>query len=366
MACFGYLPSIFPKEILENTDIDFIIMDEPEISFSELYDHLEHGKSIGNLRGIAHKENGNVFLNERRERIEDLNQLPFPDYSLIKINLYNEFLLNRPFAVIQTARGCPFGCNYCVRTFGTKVTYRSTENIINELKGLKDKFNIKTIRFIDDTFTANKERVKRICQYIIEDKINLKWTCLSRLDTLDNEITQLMKKAGCARVYIGVESGSQNILDFYHKGYKLASLKTQIKMLKNNGIDTVGFFIVGAPQEREEDFLESIDFARDSDFDYLMVSTLICYPGTPLFENLKDKINFNLFPYKNEFRDLNWKKKIISWEKEFYRRFYLRPRYISQKIKILIIKPDEFIKDIIALWQYIFSLTNNKKRNDFI
>ncbi len=366
IICFGYLPSIFPQQVLRNANIDFVIMGEPEFSFSELYDCLRHKRSIGNLKGIAYKENGDIILNEGRERIEDLDQLPFPDYSLVKISSYNEFFLDKPFVLIQTTRGCPFECNYCVRTFGKKVTYRSIESVINELKKLKDYFNITTVRFIDDTFTINKERVKKICQRIIEDKIELKWSCLIRADTLDKESIQLMKEAGCVRIYIGIESGSQKILNFYRKGYKLESIKTQIKMLKDTGIEMVGFFIVGAPEESEKDFLESVQFARDVDFDYLMVLILTPYPATSLFEDLKDKIDFSLFPYINEFKNLNLKKRMIFWEKKFYRKFYFRPRYIIQKIKIFILKPKELLKNVIALWQYVFSLKNNRKRTDLI
>lgn len=365
IICFGHIPSVFPREILKNTNIDFVVIDEPEISFSELYDRLKYKKSINDLKGIAYKENGDIILNEKRERIKDLDVLPFPDYSLVKVNSYNEPFLDKPFAAIQTARGCPFECNYCVRTFGRMTAYRSAESVIDELKKLKNKFNIATVRFIDDTFTANKERLKRTCQQMLENNLGLNWTCLSRIDALDKETIQLMRKAGCVRIYIGIESGSQKILDFYRKGYRLESIKTQAKIFKDTGIETLGFFMVGAPEETEEDLLKSVNLAKDLDFDYIIVSILTAYPGTQLFNDLKDKIKFSLFPYVNEFKNLNLEK-ITLWEKKFYRKFYLRPRCVGKKIRIFILKPKELLKDALALWQYIISFQNNKKRNDLL
>ena len=203
IASVGYLPSIFPKEILENNPaIDYIIMDEPEISFSELYDYLKDRRGLNDLSGIAYRDDGKISIGRKRERIKDLDGLPFPDRSLIRQELYNEFLLKRPFTTIQTSRGCPFECTFCIRTYGREIVHRSVENILREIEEVILKYKIKTIRFMDDIFCLNKEKVTRLCESILEKGFKFQWTALSRIGTLDNEVLSLMKRAGLKRLYL--------------------------------------------------------------------------------------------------------------------------------------------------------------------
>ena len=362
LILFGYYPTIFPEQIMKNVNTDFIIFGEPDITFSELYDTIKENKKI-KIKGIAYRKNKSIAIKEGHKRILDINKLPIPDHSLLKINLYSEPLLGKPFSTIQSSRGCPFNCNYCVKSYGKQITMRSPENILQEIKQLQS-LGIKNLRFIDDTLTANKKRVQDLCKLIIGNNIHINWTCLSRIDTLDEPTLRLMKKSGCKRIYMGIESGSQKILDYYLKGYKINDIIPTIKLIKENKIETVGFFIVGSPIETKKDFEQSINLAKKSDLDYVVVSELITYPKTPLFEKLKSKINFSLFPYKNEFKDKSLNIRYKNWEKEFYKQFYFNPKTIITKIKTSILHPKETISNIKSLINFIFSPEKESKRED--
>jgi len=131
LVCFGYLPTHFPGPILDRTRVDVVIRDEPELPFSDVYDALMKGRGdLASIAGIAYRANGTVHINNERGRQADLDQLPFSDHSLVKLDLYNESYLERPIGVIMSERGCPYRCNFCVRTFGTKMFSRSAESLL--------------------------------------------------------------------------------------------------------------------------------------------------------------------------------------------------------------------------------------------
>jgi radical SAM superfamily enzyme YgiQ (UPF0313 family) len=298
-------------------------------------------------------------------RLPDPSVLPMPAYSLLEIDAYFEPFLPKPFGMIQTARGCPYQCNYCVKSFGTKLTTRTPAQIIEEIKVLRQLFGIKSLRFIDDTFTAVPSRVIEICKLMVAEGFNLQWSCLSRADTLNEEMLQWMKKAGCKRIYIGVESGSQRVLDYYNKRINVQDALENIKMCERIGIETMGFFMVGMADETREDFEQSLAFAIKSNLTFVMLSELVPYPGTPLFPMMKDKINFSLMPYVNEYKDPKLRNQYHKWEKEFYFRFYFRPAYIARTTWRAITHPIETINIAVKILKYII-LPQKSKRKDLV
>lgn len=366
IICFGHYPTIFAKEILSKTEIDIILLGEPDITFSELYDKLNRKKSYKRLRGIVYKTKGKIIINKLRDRIKNLDELPFPAYSLLKRELYNEPFLRKPFTTLQTTRGCPFMCNYCVKTYGREVAVQSAESIFKYIKRLISEHEITNFRFMDDTFIIDKERIIKLCKLIIDNKLKIKWTALSRVDVLDQDVLWYMKKAGCKRLYIGIESGSQRILDYYHKGYKVTDIKKKIDLIKKSRIEAIGFFMVGAPKETIVDLEKSINLAKKLNLDYAIISKLIVYPGTPLYEKLKDKIDFSLFPYKNEFKNGLKNEEYKKWEKKFYEEFYLRrPSYMTKKLLTFFFKPRESLNNIKILLRFILTEKGKKNREDF-
>jgi radical SAM superfamily enzyme YgiQ (UPF0313 family) len=196
---------------------------------------------------------------------------------------------------------------------------------------------------------------------MMDEGLNIEWTSLSRADTLDAEALNAMKRAGCKRIYVGIESGSQKVLDYYKKGYRAEKIKERVDLIKKAGIEAVGFFIVGSEVEGPRELNESIDLAKRTDFDYIIVTKLTPYPGTPLFETVRDKMDFTLFPYKNEFRDAGWEEEMIKREKKFYRTFYFRFKYAVSKLSEFFRRPVSFMADIFKLASFVLSGNRNKK-----
>lgn len=362
---FGHYATLFPQEILVKTPIDIIVLGEPDNIFGELILAIKNNQELSSVEGIAYKANGVVVIKEGDSRIPHPEFLPMPAYDLLTPDKYYEPFLKGPFGLIQSARGCPYSCNYCVRSFGKRLTYRTSDQIIDEILFLKRNFGINSLRFIDDTFTVHTKRVIEICQKIIDKNIKIEWTCLSRVDTLRPEMVPIMKKAGCKRIYFGVESGSVKTLKYLNKNINLKDSLDVLRLCKKYRIETLGFFIVGVPNETNEDFLESVEFAIKADFDYITVNQLIPYPGTELFDDLKEEINFSLLPYKNEWKNAELKNRNSIREKKFYRMFYFRPRYFLKSIQRIMNHPIDFLQNFSKLSNYLFKKKKQQKNNYF-
>jgi len=362
--CFGYYPTIFSQEIMQKTNIDFLILGEPELVFSQLLGKLSKNLLPADIKGLAFRKNEKPVITVGAQRISNLDRLRIPSHSLLKQGHYSEPLMGKPYTTIQSGRGCPFQCIYCVSTYGKQIILRSSENILQEIKFIVNDLGIRNFRFIDDTFTFDKKRVIELCDKIIESGLRVNWTCLSRLDTLDNKMLSRMKKAGCKRIFLGIESGSQKILDWFKKGYKVEKMLDQINSVHKAGIESLGFFIVGSPLETEEDFNKSVSLALKSNLDYIVVSRLLAYPGTKLFESMKEDIDFSLFSYKNEFKDNGLEKKWVLLEKHFYKAFYFRPKYIFKRAFLVLKSPREFFSNLKSIIGFLLSGKDKSERQD--
>jgi radical SAM superfamily enzyme YgiQ (UPF0313 family) len=340
---FGYYATKFPLETLKFSNANYIILGEPDFIFKEIISNLALDNSIEKVNGICFLEGFNLIKVGEEKRISNMSYLPMPAYELLQPDLYYEPLLKRPFGMIQSMRGCPYQCNYCVKSFGSKTVMLSSNEIIAHIKRLKELFNIKSLRFIDDTFTVNKQRVIEICKLLINEKLTLEWTCLSRADNLNQEMLYWMKKSGCIRIYIGVETGSQKILDIYNKGIDRNDSINKIKLCRKMGIESAAFFMIGHPKESDNDIKECIDFAIKSKINFISISPLTPYPGTHLFEGLKDQINFKIFPYVNEWKNKEINRNYLVRSKWFYKRFYFRLGFLSNNLSSIFRFPSRFL-----------------------
>lgn len=364
---FGHYATEFAKETLNNVNVDYIIHGEPDLVFSELINALEREIDLKSIKGLSYRDNDKITHQPGASRIPDPNELPMPAYDLLKNHLYGEPFFPKPYGLIQSARGCPYQCNYCVKSFGVKLTALSPENIIAQVERYIELFDIKSFRFIDDTFTAVPKRVIKFCQLLIEKKIKLKWSCLSRPDTLNKEMLEWMKKSGCTRIYIGMESGSQKVLDFYSRNIKVSQALENIRYCKSMGFEIMGFFIVGAPIETKSDVNESVDFALKAGFDFITIGELIAYPGTLMYERLKDDVDFSILPYKNEFKDSKLQKNAYEFQRYFFRKFYFNPGVILNVINTKLIRDFKTVwNNLYAFLSYIFTNTKAEKRKDYI
>lgn len=324
VGCVGFLPSLFPREVLKR-GLDFVILNEPERTFEDML-----SGSWRKVKGLAFRKGKKVIVNKRR-REGDLKGLPIPSYDLLDVEKYYDIFLPKPFMTVETSRGCPFPCIYCNHPFGRRFRAKPVEKVLEELEFLK-KMGVKYVRFLDDTFTLDERWVLELCERM--RGLGLKFVCLSRPDTLNERVVKALRRAGCVRVLLGVESGSQRILDYYKRGYKVGDVRRSLKLLKKHGIESIGWFIVGAPMETEEDVEKSIELAEL--LDWVVVSVLEERPGSEIF----DPKNFSLFPYRAR---VIKEKEGKRWERKFYLRFYSNPRKLLRLLLAFLKYPRQSI-----------------------
>jgi len=285
VVVFGnHHPTIKPDEILSNEDVDFVVRGEGEETFSSLIDNLgSPSPDYHSITGLSFRDNGKIINNDDRILIDDLDALPFPARDkLLNLQTYTSTQLS----MVMTSRGCPYNCSFCAshNMWGKKVRFRSVENIINEIDELKTVYSIKNITFMDDSFTINKERVKELCLAMIEKHINITWSCLTRVNIISDEIIVLMKKAGCTKVDVGIESGNQRVLDLINKGITVEQVRKAVEILKRNKMYWSGFFIFGFPTETENEISDTINFLKELKPNWANISIFTPYPGTDLYE----------------------------------------------------------------------------------
>ncbi|MCZ2393659.1 MAG: B12-binding domain-containing radical SAM protein [Chitinophagales bacterium] len=353
---FGHYPTIFPSEILINSKTDIIIGGEPDIVMVDIINAYRKEINWSDILGISYRNSAlEIKINPGKKRIKDLNMLALPAHDLINAKQYFEPLIPAPFGMIQTSRGCPFRCNFCVTSYGSKYTVKSAERIVEEIECMVKLHKIKSFRIIDDTFTIQKQRVIDICDLLISKKLNLKWTCLSRVDTLTEEMLIKMKDSGCQRIYFGIESGSQEILDYYKKDIKIDEVKKIVNLCSKIGINAAGLFMTGLPNESETQFNQTIQLAKDIPLSFAGVGELTPYPGTDLYNQLQSQIEFSLFPYRLNFKNKEISTTAIRRRTKFHRKFYFRIKIAFGILKSVLKSPIavlQLIKHIIKAKGY--------------
>ncbi len=361
ILCLGYYPTLFPAEILEKSNIDYIIMGEPELTFSEFYDRFKKKADFKNIDGLAYKNDCVGIINNQRNRNIEFDGLPYPDRSLLKNNLYCEMFFPKPFTVIQSSRGCPNNCTMCVRTYGRKLSLRTPESVVREIEEFIGCHNIRNFRFLDDNFTADKDRVFKICEMLIIKGIKTNWVCSSRADALDFDLVKIMKQAGCKRIFVGIESGSQETLDYYKKGYDIIDITKKLKGAKRAGMQIAGFFMVGS--QIEDDFKKTVELAKEINPDYIMVERLMPYPGTKYFNSLGEDIEFSLFPYINRYKNRSLELRAIAQEREIYKTFCLRLNYAISRISDILRYPMLSFSIAVEILKSVFLKKSNENGN---
>lgn len=289
IAIFGSHASVRPKDIFMNkgqrTCVDYILQNEFEITAYEMCKAFMEKTKMNEVEGITYCDNSGLIHKSVRKEITNLDVLGFPARELLNNNFYKLQYSNDPYTIIQTSRGCPYSCIYCTATLlpNKKLAYRSTDSIIEEIKVVMNEYGIKNVMFSSDTFTASRQWVIELCQKIIDNNIKLKWMANSRVDKLDLGMAQLMKKAGCWIVSLGIESANDNILKNAKKNTTVAQVEQALWVLKKAQIKTIGYFVFGLPGENITTINKTIRFARQSSVDYCYFYIATPFPGTELY-----------------------------------------------------------------------------------
>ncbi len=331
VVVFGnHHPTIKPDELLFNKNVDFVVRGEGEETFSSLIDNLDSpSPNYHTIAGLSFRDNGAIINNNNRACIDNLDALPFPARDkLLNLETYTPTQLS----MVMTSRGCPYSCAFCAshNMWGKKVRFRSIENIINEINELKNVYSVKNITFMDDSFTINRKRVKELCAALIEDNIGITWSCLTRVNIISDEIIALMKKAGCTKVDVGIESGNQRILDLINKGITIEQIRKAAEILKRNKMYWSGFFMFGFPTETENEIFDTISFLKELKPNWANISIFTPYPGTELYKLSLEKGLINEPPdytlYSHQNSNLRFTDRIPK------ERFYSLSRHILSEV----------------------------------
>ncbi|MFC1514810.1 B12-binding domain-containing radical SAM protein [Candidatus Omnitrophota bacterium] len=345
--------SALPEFSMEDTEADFAVVGEGEETFGELLSRLEaKDKNFLSIKGICYRNPavGKITRTPARELVDDLNRIPFPAWHLIAPDKYpptpQGFFYKRfPTAPVITSRGCPYECSFCASavTWRRTIRKRSAKNIADEIELLVNKFGVKEIHFVDDNFSFSREHTLAICDELIKRKLAILWACTNglRIDTLDKELLAAMKKAGCYFISVGVESGSQDILDRTNKNLSLKALPGIIMMIKEAGIKIGGFFIIGLPGETRLSLNKTLRLARKLPFDKAQFSRFTPLPGT---------LEWDHWPGGKELHSLDWStfryygdspystgelsnRELACLQRRAFWQFYLRPATVLEVLK---------------------------------
>ena len=286
--------------------LDFVLRGEPEVTLRELVDLLE-GKApsdphiakllrdtgagagggpadLSQIKGLAWRKDGALVLNPDRPFMPNLDQLPMPLHHLLPLQKYRAPMMRTPYTFIVTSRGCRAGCTYCIKhvSYQWTLRLRSPENIVQELWVLK-RLGIDYVHMYADLFTLSRQQVVNLCRLMIEQNLNIKWTCNSRVDYVDEEMLGLMGQAGCWMIAWGIESGNAEILHHARKGADPAKAARALAWARKAGIKNWGYFIIGLPGETEETIQQTIAFSKKLPLDIALFHIAAPYPGTPFF-----------------------------------------------------------------------------------
>lgn len=277
----GAHPSFMPEEALQFAD--YVVRQEGDESLPELVSFLDGGKpALAEIRGISYLKGGKAVHNPQRPFISDLLNVPSPDFSLAHGW--------RPGDIypVSSSRGCPFQCRFCsvIQMFGKKYRFRSVEATLHDLKSLSGRSG--TVFFVDDNFAANKPRTKELLRGMIAEKIKMRWSAQARVDVArDPELMRLLADAGCAKLFIGLESINPKTLELYNKKQNLDEIKDCIKKLDEHGIGIHGMFVAGADTDDVATIRKTAEFARVLGRGTLQIMMLTPYPGTPVYDELE-------------------------------------------------------------------------------
>lgn len=298
--------SILPEKI--PVAADFIVQGEGETAILDIVEGREKNKIV------------------QGKPVEDLDSLPMPAYDYFQNDLYwtrVEPLPDDPIYTMNTSRGCPFHCRFCSVKGVWGKTFRafSAERIIADIEKLISAYGVKGIYFREDHFTFHKKRTRDFCNLLLEKNINIKWFAESRVDVLDEEMVSLMAKSGCKWLYLGCESGTQKMLDFYSKGVTLKQIEDAVALCNKYGINTYTSWIVGGPGETEEDINETLKFIEKIKPTQAGKNVFLGFPGSDFYDELIE--SGNVF-YKDDLGVLYLKN-----YNELVERFYGNPDYFK-------------------------------------
>lgn len=310
---------------------------------SELMRALDNDGDISYINGIAFRNKNRIIINKPRKFMsgKQLDELPFPAWDMVPLlKYYHPHVKNNPSVPILASRGCPHRCTFCseANLWGRKPRFRDPNSVIDEIEYNMNKYKIRNINFLDSTFTLSQINALKICELIISRDLGISWYANARVDTISKFLLEKMKLAGCHRIYFGIESGSQHLLDLIKKDISIEQAFNAIKISKDVGLDCEAGFILGLPGEDMQDIKRTIEFTKMTNPDSVQFSILLPLPGSEIYEkfhidDLVENSSHSSF-HQSPIISLSTLSvnELIKTQQSCYKLFYFRPTYLLKKI----------------------------------
>jgi radical SAM superfamily enzyme YgiQ (UPF0313 family) len=342
VVMLGSQVTFAPDEIFARSSVDALVRGEPEETVAEVVERVAAGASLAGLEGTSWRGPGGEVVHEaEREKIADLDALPIPGRHLLDNHAYRFPGVAGAVTTVKSSRGCPLDCTFCGYTLaqGLRFRFRSPEHVLEELRDLHRRHGLRQVVFRDPIFTTRKDRVHAICEGILRDGLDLEWQCETAVKTLDRPLLEVMARAGCRHISLGVESGNAEIQK-KHCGNKLSDLGKAhdvFRACREVGIETRAFCMIGFPEETPAMADETIGLVDSLDPDQVQFCAVTAYPGTPLHKMLRGERELD-YASMTGFQALEGNEHMSAEEieakiREAYRRVYARPKRLWRELR---------------------------------
>jgi radical SAM superfamily enzyme YgiQ (UPF0313 family) len=305
-----------------NFGADYLVIGEGEETSLELMIALNEKKfdAIKNISGLGFKNQYNeIVFTAEREKLKEVDSLPFPSREKINLKLYLDSWREQHgenAISISTMRGCPYSCKWCSRAvYGLSYRRRSTENVCDELELIQKEYNPDTLWFVDDVFTISHKWLNEFNETLKQRNLKIKFECITRADRMNEDVIKILKDAGCFRVWIGAESGSQRVIDLMNRRVDVNQVREMIKLAQKYKIQAGTFIMLGYPGETEDDIEETIRHLKESNPEYFTITVAYPIKGTELFAEVEAAQTNNFNWDSNSDRDREFKR---TYNRKYY------------------------------------------------
>ncbi|MBU1164146.1 B12-binding domain-containing radical SAM protein [Patescibacteria group bacterium] len=340
--------TVDPDWIFNKSKADIVVKGEPEKIVEETVDNLSAKGQLVDVKGISFKQDKKIIHNSQAGRINDLDALPLPAYELLPMEKYHASGFKDPFSIMMTSRGCPYSCTFCLKAMseGNYIS-QSPERVLIEIEYLIINFGIKSIYFQDWEYLVDIPRVEKISDLLINNEIKISWGCNARATDIvrNQDIIEKIKKAGCFKINIGLESASDQILENINKKTTQKDLKQAIYILRENKIDVGYYVLINCPGEDKETIQETVNFILDHDLKVKNFNPAIPYPGTKLYQKLKELNPDKKFSWENIEKyagrigvRYSPKRALMvlrhyKYKKKYGKAYFLNPKFLIHLVK---------------------------------
>jgi len=357
----GFHASALPEECLRLfPSFDYVMHGEAEHSLPRLLDGLLNGRAVEDTPNLAYRDGERIVVNPTGEVVEDLDDQPFPFVEAFDLRRYVPLPPNYhslPTIGLMSSRGCPFRCTFCATHFhwNRNVRVMSRGLVVDWMAKLHADYGIRDFRFYDDTFTLSEERAVEFCEELLARDLRVHWNCYSRVDTLNERLAQLMRRAGCYHIKFGIEAATERSLQRIKKNISRERALEAVRMTQRAGMEAKASFILGIHDEPIEDSEQTVEFALELDPDWATFRIMEICPGSEDHETWRKE---GRIP-----RDFRWDEPLYTTDKDVQemkrllaracRRFYLRPAFLFRQLRQFLKQPLTYAAKYLFALRYL-------------